>query len=127
MRDSGSAGDSSPPPIIESNNLPPYLSKTHNNTEKKLGGKDFCSATFRNALITACVKATGHSPYPWQMDATEAVYLGLDCIVMAGTGYGKTLPFGLIHLVEDNLVTFVISPLNVLQHDQVSLDYHCDQ
>ena len=35
----------------------------------------------------------GKSPYAWQLDAAEALILGLDCIVIAGTGAGKTIPF----------------------------------
>jgi ATP-dependent helicase YprA (DUF1998 family) len=120
--------DDSPPLITESNTPPPYLSQAtydllqnaRNNTEKKYDGKTFCSETFRNAISTACVKTRGHVPYPWQLDATEATFLGLDSIVIAGTGAGKTLPFGLIHLVLPKLVTLVISPLNALEYDQVS-------
>ena len=33
------------------------------------------------------------SPYPWQLDMAKAIMLGLDCIVIAGTGAGKTIPF----------------------------------
>ncbi|KAH9953315.1 hypothetical protein BC827DRAFT_1085561, partial [Russula dissimulans] len=30
--------------------------------------------------------------YGWQLDICEALLLGLDCIVIAGTGSGKTMP-----------------------------------
>ncbi|KAH9913600.1 uncharacterized protein B0H18DRAFT_848984, partial [Fomitopsis serialis] len=32
--------------------------------------------------------ADGMTPYDWQVDVTEATKLGLDCIVIAGTGAG---------------------------------------
>ncbi|KAF9225671.1 hypothetical protein BS17DRAFT_699754, partial [Gyrodon lividus] len=32
-------------------------------------------------------------PYDWQLDVAEAILTGLDCVVMAGTGAGKTMPF----------------------------------
>ena len=32
-------------------------------------------------------------PYSWQLDVTEAIFLGLDPVVIAGTGAGKTMPF----------------------------------
>ncbi|KIK77703.1 hypothetical protein PAXRUDRAFT_165990, partial [Paxillus rubicundulus Ve08.2h10] len=35
----------------------------------------------------------GHKPYPWQLDCAEALVLGIYCIVLAGTGFRKTLPF----------------------------------
>jgi ATP-dependent helicase YprA (DUF1998 family) len=31
----------------------------------------------------------GRIPYEWQLDAAEALILGLDCVVVAGTGAGK--------------------------------------
>jgi len=68
----------------------------------------------------------GRKPYDWQLDAAEALVLGLDCVVVAGTGAGKTIPFVLplfVHDSKDKLV-LVISPLNALETDQVS---HCPQ
>jgi len=31
-----------------------------------------------------------NNPYDWQLDVAEAIILGLDSIVIAGTGSGKT-------------------------------------
>ncbi|KAH9970151.1 P-loop containing nucleoside triphosphate hydrolase protein [Russula compacta] len=47
-------------------------------------------------------------PYDWQIDTCEALLLKLDCIVIAGTGAGKTLLFMVI----------IISLLNALEYDQ---------
>jgi ATP-dependent helicase YprA (DUF1998 family) len=44
----------------------------------------------------------GRIPYDWQLDAAEALILGLDCVVVAGTGAGKTIPFMLPLLVQDS-------------------------
>jgi len=41
-------------------------------------------------------------PYDWQLDAAEALILGLDCVVVAGTGAGKTIPFMLPLFVHDS-------------------------
>ncbi|KAI9512673.1 P-loop containing nucleoside triphosphate hydrolase protein [Russula earlei] len=62
----------------------------------------------------------GKPPYSWQVDVTEALLLGLDCVVIAGTGSGKTMPFGMPLLLDeakDNMVV-VISPLNELEAEQ---------
>ena len=55
----------------------------------------------------------GRIPYDWQLDAAEAIILGLDCIVVAGTGAGKTIPFVLPLFVQDHRdkLVLIISPL----------------
>jgi ATP-dependent helicase YprA (DUF1998 family) len=64
----------------------------------------------------------GKLPYNWQVDVTEALMLGLDCIVIAGTGAGKTMPFAMPLLMDENKSksVVVISPLNQLEAEQVS-------
>ena len=68
------------------------------------------------ALFTECF---GSAPYEWQLDVAEALLLGLDSVVIASTGSGKTIPFmlPLLHLPEK--IILIISPLKVLQTDQV--------
>jgi ATP-dependent helicase YprA (DUF1998 family) len=63
----------------------------------------------------------GRTPYDWQLDAAEALVLGLDCVVVAGTGAGKTIPFALPLFVQDSRdkLVLIISPLNALETDQV--------
>ena len=58
--------------------------------------------------------------YDWQVDVSEALLLGLDCSVIAGTGAGKTMPFVMPLFVESNKIIIVISPLNALEEDQAS-------
>ena len=69
----------------------------------------------------------GKDPFDWQLDVSEAILLGLDCIVIAGTGAGKTMPFAMPLLIDDTKrkVVIVISPLNELEHDQVSVEPVC--
>ena len=43
-----------------------------------------------------------NSPYAWQLDAAEALILRLDCIVIAETGAGKTIPFVLPLFLPDS-------------------------
>ena len=72
------------------------------------------------SAITQLFKArSGKTPYDWQLDVTEALLLGLDSMVIAGTGSGKTIPFMLPLLVHPEKIIIVISPLKVLQRDQV--------
>ena len=50
----------------------------------------------RERIIEATrARCDGNTPYEWQLDIAEALYLGLDSVIIAGTGAGKTLPFGL--------------------------------
>ena len=60
--------------------------------------------------------------YDWQLDVTEAIFLGLDCVVIAGTGSGKTMPFAMPLLVDRTKKKMVIkiSLLNDLEEVQVS-------
>ncbi|KAF4586198.1 hypothetical protein EYR38_010472 [Pleurotus pulmonarius] len=62
----------------------------------------------------------GKKPYKWQLNVAEALLLGLDCTVIAGTGAGKTMPFVMPLFIEAKKVVIVISPLNALEEDQAS-------
>jgi ATP-dependent helicase YprA (DUF1998 family) len=67
----------------------------------------------------------GRIPYEWQLDAAEALILGLDCVVVAGTGAGKTIPFVLPLFVQDSWdkLVLIISPLNTLETDQARVSH----
>lgn len=77
------------------------------------------STSTRLELTTIFEEKFGAAPHDWQLDVTEALLLGLDCIVLAGTGSGKTIPFILPLMLRPNVQGLVISPLKVLQEDQV--------
>ena len=61
----------------------------------------------------------GHDPYEWQLDVTEAILLGLDSVVIAGTGASKTMPFMMPLLLDKSKKVIIVSPLKILQADQV--------
>ncbi|KAF9560218.1 hypothetical protein CPC08DRAFT_690339, partial [Agrocybe pediades] len=65
-------------------------------------------------------RSGGLIAYDWQLDVAEALLLGLDCSVIAGTGAGKTMPFVLPLLVETKKIVIIISPLNALEEDQAA-------
>ncbi|KAJ7670871.1 P-loop containing nucleoside triphosphate hydrolase protein [Mycena polygramma] len=62
----------------------------------------------------------GKPPYEWQIDVAEALILGLDAVVIAGTGAGKTIPFMLPLLLNREKFVLIVSPLKVLQEDQAA-------
>ena len=86
--------------------------------------RGYCSETYRRDMREA-VRATfnGMVPYWYQEDIAEAFHLGLNVSVLAGTGFGKTLPF-IMPLLADSTgksKVIIVSPLNALQSDQVSI------
>jgi len=92
--------------------------------------RKYSSEDTRAKIIKTFRDAFGEKdPYPWQVDVTEALLLGLDSIVIAGTGAGKTMPFIMPLLVDQTKRKFVviISPLNELEQDQVSVHFICYQ
>jgi ATP-dependent helicase YprA (DUF1998 family) len=58
-------------------------------------------------------------PYDWQLDVAEAILLGLDCTVIAGTGAGKTMPFAMPLFAVSQKVIIGVYPLDSLEEDQV--------
>lgn len=65
----------------------------------------------------------GKEPYHWQLDTAEALILGVDCVVIAGTGAGKTMPFMMLLMQDKSWRMLIISPLKALQQDQVYTTY----
>ena len=77
---------------------------------------------FSDAVTAACPTI---KPYDWQLDVAEALTLGLDATIIAGTGSGKTLPWALPLLLDENCdgICLVISPLNELEADHVCREH----
>lgn len=78
----------------------------------------------RSSLTTVVKSAFGgNEPCEFQLDVAEALMLGLDVTAIVGTGSGKTLPWAMPLLLEENNVksVLVISPLKSLQTDHVKL------
>ena len=78
-------------------------------------------ATRRMLSDSVTVLCPTITPYDWQVNLAEALTLGLDATVIAGTGSGKTLPWAMPLLLEQNhdKICLVISPLNELEADHV--------
>lgn len=91
----------------------------YNSTRVRLAMRDTLQERSKGKLIA----------YDWQLDVAEALTLGLDCTVIAGTGAGKTIPFVLPlfapgykgSIPKNKRMIVIISPLNVLEVDQVCL------
>src|SRR5882762_12023098 len=64
-------------------------------------------------------KRFGKDPYDWQLDVMEAILLGLDSVVITGTGAGKTMPFMMLLLLNKSKKVIIVSPLKILQVYQV--------
>jgi hypothetical protein len=82
----------------------------------------YCTRTFKNIIRDEVKKrCNGISPYWYQEDVAEAFYLGLDVSYLAGTGFGKTLPFVMPLFLDksERSTVIIISPLNALERDQV--------
>ena len=64
-----------------------------------------------------------HEPFSWQLDMFKKAAEGYDTLAIAGTGYGKTMAFGLLAVAAEIArfrgVVIVICPLKALQNDQV--------
>lgn len=83
----------------------------------------YSSQATREALTNAVKVAFNQNvPRDFQLDVAEALILGLDTTVVAGTGSGKTLPWAMPLLLDENKerACLVISPLKALQADHVS-------
>ncbi|KAF8350322.1 P-loop containing nucleoside triphosphate hydrolase protein [Amanita rubescens] len=63
-------------------------------------------------------RMNGLKPYYWRLDVAEALILGLDCIVIAGTGAGKSMPFVMPLFAFPDKMVIILSPLNALEEDQ---------
>ncbi|KAJ7260767.1 P-loop containing nucleoside triphosphate hydrolase protein [Mycena rebaudengoi] len=86
--------------------------------EKAREKTKYDSEATRRDLARLFEEEYGKPPYEWQIDVSEALILGLDCIVIAGTGAGKTIPFMMPLLLHREKFVLIISPLKILQGDQ---------
>jgi len=112
--------------VVKSSEIPhnPEQARSYQNLEaaRKLASENhgYDSASMCKQLKDAFrIRTEGHEPFKWQLDAAEAFLLGLDCLIVAGTGAGKTLPFVMPAFIEPKKTYIMISPLNALEEDQV--------
>ena len=93
------------------------LQKAREEASKKV---KYDSVKIRADLCRLFSERESHfSPREWQLDVAEALLLGIDTVVIAGTGSGKTIPFMLPLVLNREKMVLIISPLKVLQRDQV--------
>lgn len=92
--------------------------------EEACRSKQGYSSRITREALTSAVRAAFNQNVPrdFQLDMAEALILGLDTTVIAGTGSGKTLPWAMPLLLDENKgrACLVISPLKALQTDHVS-------
>jgi ATP-dependent helicase YprA (DUF1998 family) len=79
-------------------------------------------ARLRNEFSAANDGMIAHG---WQVDIGEALHLGVDCSLIAGTGAGKTMPFVMPLFLDADKIIVIISPLNALEVDMVRLFRYC--
>ncbi|KDQ16268.1 hypothetical protein BOTBODRAFT_107343 [Botryobasidium botryosum FD-172 SS1] len=61
---------------------------------------------------------TGMNAFDGQVTFAEALYNGRDVVLLAGTGWGKTLAFVMACFLNPDIVIIIVSPLNALEEDQ---------
>ncbi|QRV77009.1 DEAD/DEAH box helicase [Ceratobasidium sp. AG-Ba] len=78
--------------------------------------------TVRHHLALEAYRRTGKVPRDFQVDFALALDSGRDVVCIAGTGAGKSLAFIIIHFLREDVITWIISPLNVIEN-QMAKDY----
>lgn len=100
-----------------------HLSNPFSILEQARRSKEGYDSNPTREALTNAVKAAFNQNVPrsFQLDVAEALMLGLDSTVIAGTGSGKTLPWAMPLLLDENKenACLVISPLKALQADHV--------
>ena len=89
------------------------------NAEEAYNSEETCNLIIEHFMATF----NGKAPYKWQVDVTQALILKRDVVVIASTGAGKTMPFCMPLLINDTKMkkVLIISPLNELEEEQVSM------
>ncbi|THH14004.1 hypothetical protein EUX98_g9658 [Antrodiella citrinella] len=110
-----------PPANVRDHKSAQALSKA-NLARARLAKRGYDSSKVRTAMSKRFKqRSKGKVAREWQLDAAESILLGLDAVVLAGTGTGKTAAYMLPLLLPETAgkVLIVIEPLVALQRDQV--------
>lgn len=75
----------------------------------------FVFTEWRSRTADAFKRRVGYPPYGWQLNAVEGLQYGLDTMVLAGTGSGKTWLFAILAIAGSKKSVIVLSPLNELE------------
>jgi ATP-dependent helicase YprA (DUF1998 family) len=101
------------------------LQKARDDAKKTREG-GYCSASVRAKIRNEfAARNLGLVPHEWQVNIDEALELGIDCSLLAGTGAGKTMPFIMPLFTQPDKIVIIISPLNALEEDQVRACFEC--
>ncbi|KIY61159.1 hypothetical protein CYLTODRAFT_327075, partial [Cylindrobasidium torrendii FP15055 ss-10] len=65
------------------------LNRARSHAEAK---KQYNSSQMRRELQRLFTEKFSRPAYDWHLDVTESVLLGLDTVLLAGTGFVKTMP-----------------------------------
>ncbi|KAG8689535.1 hypothetical protein FRC09_012390 [Ceratobasidium sp. 395] len=84
----------------------------------EFGSSEYCDV-YRGLLVQQTRAACKKTPYEWQLEAALATHLGRDVFILAGTGFGKTLPFIMNCWIDKKLIVWIVTPLNALANQQV--------
>ncbi|OAX32591.1 hypothetical protein K503DRAFT_595991 [Rhizopogon vinicolor AM-OR11-026] len=92
---------------------------SYQNLERARCRMDGQSDTLQQALQQQCRERCHYEAREWQLDAAEAFLSSLDCTILAGTGFEKSLPFTMPLFVKTDDVLIVLAPPNSLEGDQM--------
>ncbi|KAG8704658.1 hypothetical protein FRC09_003406 [Ceratobasidium sp. 395] len=74
----------------------------------------------RHHIVLECLDRTGYIPRKFQVDFVEAVQSKRDVVCVAGTGSGKSLAFVIVNFFTTDVMTWIVSPLNVIEEQMAS-------
>jgi hypothetical protein len=110
--------------IRDAARLAELLQKARNDVKKTREGS-YCSASVRAKIRNEFTAWNpGLVPHEWQVNIGEALELGIDCSLLAGTGAGKRMPFIMPLFTQPDKIV-IISLLNTLEEDQVRACFVC--
>lgn len=73
-------------------------------------------------VVLKVYNRSGIIPRVFQVNFGLAVDAGQDVLCISSTGSGKSFTFVIIHYFHDNVITWIVSPLNVIQN-QMAKNY----
>ncbi|KAG9081476.1 hypothetical protein FS749_007630, partial [Ceratobasidium sp. UAMH 11750] len=81
-------------------------------------GLDKYCTDYKHRLTEKVQGVTKFTPHDWQLEAALTIHLRWDVFILAGTGFGKTLPFIMNCLLDPTMIVWIVMPLNALANQQ---------